>query len=747
MSVASVLNTRIVKHQKWNAKVMGAIWEKRGELDEGQLANIKGLYDNAKRHNRMNVSTFTYGYSKKTPMSRGGYGRIYGIEKGSMERVEKTLRHSLCAGIYWDIDMVNAQPTILSQMAGLRKVSAKWLKYYVENREMLLCDLSKRMGMTRGDVKEWVIKCLFGCKIPELRSLQKEMQELSLELRNEYGELYDMIKAEKEKNLVGAFLAYVAQTEECKCLRAMDDYFTKNKREVGVLNYDGCMVYVSENESEFPVALLRGCEKYIKDTCGYEISLIVKDMKCSPDFMSEKAKILRCSEVDDVYMTNQFIEKMNGRLVHDSDYGIMVYDEETGLWTSDENILRREIVDAKLVVETMDGIVNYSGFLYKQKNVMEQLPSLLSASNFFEETIDKSIGKLLFKDGIYDMRTREFTEGFDKNLVFSGRISRKFPRERDEKMIEEMNTLLFKDPFYETEHDVGIYLKQLLARGIAGEYRDKVSIWAIGETNSGKGVQTIALMKCFESFISTYNPNALLYNKNSGADEAKKLSWVYPIHNSRISIGNEVRPNGIIDSSVAKQITSGGDPVKLRKNFKDEEDRYVRATIMYLCNDMAKFDTIDDGLAGRIQLYEYKLSFVNKSSELLQPWERPAKSIKGLFDLDEYKNAYFWCIMDAYVDYKPNVPRAALASAELWIPKPKASFQNCLRDAGFEIVKGDNDIFTPFSVLKASLVEGGVARGMTDQAIGRELNKLGLLSDVIRIDGRTTNVRRGITRN
>jgi hypothetical protein len=286
-----------------------------------------------------------------------------------------------------------------------------------------------------------------------------------------------------------------------------------------------------------------------------------------------------------------------------------------------------------------------------------------------------------------------------------------------------------------------------LARGIAGEYRDKVSIWAIGETNSGKGVQTIALMKCFESFISTYNPNALLYNKNSGADEAKKLSWVYPIHNSRISIGNEVRPNGIIDSSVAKQITSGGDPVKLRKNFKDEEDRYVRATIMYLCNDMAKFDTIDDGLAGRIQLYEYKLSFVNKSSELLQPWERPAKSIKGLFDLDEYKNAYFWCIMDAYVDYKPNVPRAALASAELWIPKPKASFQNCLRDAGFEIVKGDYDIFTPFSVLKASLVEGGVARGMTDQAIGRELNKLGLLSDVVRIDGRTTNVRRGITRN
>ncbi len=607
MSSASVLSTKIVKHQQWNAKVMGEIWEKRGELDEGQLANIKGLYDNAKRHARLNVSTYTYGYSKKTAMSRGGYGRLYGMEKGSMERIEKTLRHSLCAGIYWDIDMVNAQPTILSQMARARNVSAKWLRYYVENREMLLSELSKRMGMSRGEVKEWVIKCLFGCKIPELGELQKEMRELSSELRNDYGELYDMIKAEKERNVVGAFLAYVAQTEECKCLRAMDDYFTKNKREVGVLNYDGCMVYIAENETEFPSALLRGCEKYIKDTCGYDIVLVVKDMKCSSDFKSGKTKILRCSEVDDVYMTRNFIEKMNGRLVHDSDYGIMVYDEETGLWTSDENVLRREIVDAKLVVEAMDGVVNYSGFLYKQKNIMDQLPSLLSASYFFENNIDKSIGKLLFKDGIYDMKTREFREGFDKDLVFSGRIGRNFPRERDEKMIEEMNKLLFKDPFYEAEQDVGVYLKQLLARGIAGEYRDKVSIWAIGETNSGKGVQTIALMKCFESFISTYNPNALLYNKNSGSDEAKKLSWVYPIHNSRISIGNEVRSNGIIDSSVAKQITSGGDPIKIRKNFKDEEDRYMRATIVYLCNDMAKFDTLDNAIADRIQLYEYKL--------------------------------------------------------------------------------------------------------------------------------------------
>ena len=45
---------------------MAAIWEKRGTLDPGQLANIKALYDNAKQHNRLNISTYTYFYSKNS---------------------------------------------------------------------------------------------------------------------------------------------------------------------------------------------------------------------------------------------------------------------------------------------------------------------------------------------------------------------------------------------------------------------------------------------------------------------------------------------------------------------------------------------------------------------------------------------------------------------------------------------------------------------------------------------------------
>jgi hypothetical protein len=237
-----------------------------------------------------------------------------------------------------------------------------------------------------------------------------------------------------------------------------------------------------------------------------------------------------------------------------------------------------------------------------------------------------------------------------------------------------------------------------------------------------------------------------LYNKNSGADEAKKLSWVYPIHNSRISIGNEVRPSGLLDISILKTLVSGGDLMPIRKNFQDEQFKKNRATLLYFCNDMAKFNATDNATVNRIKIYEYKLSFVDKPIADLEHWERQAVDIKHLFDTTEYQDAYFWCIMDAYATTRPIPPATALASAEEWVPTPNVSFKACLQAAGYQIMMGNEDAFTSFSELRDVLVADKVAIGMTDQAIGRELNKLGLKVDSKTIGGKTIKGRRFIMR-
>jgi hypothetical protein len=120
--------------------------------------------------------------------------------------------------------------------------------------------------------------------------------------------------------------------------------------------------------------------------------------------------------------------------------------------------------------------------------------------------------------------------------------------------------------------------------------------------------------------------------------------------------------------------------------------------------------------------------------------------MKNLFDDDDYKNAYFWIIMDAYMTRCPSPPQTALASAKEWIPTPRTTILSCLLGAGYQIVKGSDDVYVPFSELKEVLRSGGVISGLTDQAIGRELNKLGLESSDIRINGKKTTIRKYIVK-
>jgi len=740
----STVFTPIIKKQQWNPKVMASIWAKRDTLDVQQLAHIKALYDNAKRHNRYDISTFTYSHSNKSSISRMGYGRLYSKEKGSLEKIEKTLRQSLCAGIYWDVDIVNAQPTILSQMAEKRDIKLNFLSYYVSNRESLLNHCMKLYSMTRDDVKEWIIKCMFGSNIPELDCLQKELKQLSNQLRGEYEVLYEHIVKQKESNIVGTFLAYVAQTEECRCLLLMNDFFTDKDRSVDVLCYDGCMIRVIDNEKEFPVELLRECEEYILKVTGYKIKLDIKPLVCSPDF-SGNTKLIRKENIDDVFMANKFINHMKNNLIRDSNNDIMVFDSDKGLWSSNIDDLREAIINANLIEETIDGSVNYSGFVYKQDAIIKMLPAMLPSLNFCENTVDKGIAKLLLKDGLYDMKTKSFTNEYDRDIYFTGKIDRSYS-ERNEELIKEVDKLLFQDPFKGTEQDVGVYLKQLLARGIAGHYYDKTLIIAIGESNAGKGVLSIALEKTFNSYISSFNPNVFHYNKNSSQDEAKKLAWVYSIHNSRIAIGNEAKPIGVLDSGIIKSICSGGDLIPIRKNFMDEENKRNRSTPILFCNDLPPFYPLETAITNRVKVIEYKLTFVEKKeNEVLEQWERRANpNIKNLFDSQEYQDAFFWCIMDSYCEQRPVPPSTSLMSANEWVPAPKKTFIDALNDAGFQIVKGNEDAYVPFSDIKAALKEQGVCNGMSDQAIGRELNKLGLNIDEKRIDGKVTKIRKFI---
>ncbi len=731
----------LTKKQPWDGSAMVQIWKQRELYDSSQMKILKHLITNAKENSFRNTSVVTYTYPD-SPIGRLRMGRLVAHSKGSLERVKKVYRHALCTNLYWDIDMINAQPTILCQLAKRLDIPVKNLEHYVKNREEVLQKMIDHYTITRDEAKEWIIKCLFGAKLPELQFLQDELQQLTSALGIKYPLLFNLVDEMRDENKLGTFLAYVAQTEECKCLLAMNKYFESIGRNVSVLAYDGCMVLKSEGESQFPEQCLRDCEAFIFQSTRYSIKLAIKEMTIPAEFQGGPSVFYK-EDIDDKYMTEKFIKHMGENIKHDTKKGIIIYDSVTGMWKGETEDIRKAIVSSNLVEHVLDGCVNYSGFVQKQDLILKQLPSLVRSESFVDTAILRSIGKLLFSNGIYTMATRSFTEGFDSSIYFSGAVDFPYSSVRNREIEAYVNKLFFEDPFLSEEQAVGEYLKKLIARGLGGFYSDKTIVISVGSSNSGKSVLFSILQNIFGTNCENFNMNAFRYQKNSTQDEAKKGSWIIPFYMKRCAFGSESSRLGIFDSNILKTVIGNGDRIKVRSNFVDEYSIYNMATLFLACNDIPTFFPLDDAICNRIKIIEYKLTFVQTPKE---SFERQRVNLDTMFLDQTYKDALVHVLMDAFEPSQPAPCAISLSSAKAWVPNPMSSFREALENNGYAIDTHDDSIYVPYSELKKVLVGAEVAKAMSDTAIGRELSKIGLESYDVKISGKKVKVRKFIKR-
>jgi hypothetical protein len=91
----------------------------------------------------------------------------------------------------------------------------------------------------------------------------------------------------KKPNFLRSAMAHVLQTEECKCLLAMDRSLSKRGYSLDVLIHDGGLV-ARKDDAEIPEDILRAVEDDIKKTTDYTIRLAVKPMHTTIQFQDEK---------------------------------------------------------------------------------------------------------------------------------------------------------------------------------------------------------------------------------------------------------------------------------------------------------------------------------------------------------------------------------------------------------------------------------------------------------------------------
>lgn len=251
------------------------------------LKSKKLLRKYLKQKDGDNAFRVTYDFST---YALEGYGRLF-VHKGcGLQSFKKDVRNFVAGEYYHDIDMVNAQPTLLLNLFKAMKVDCPNLQVYVDKREQVLA----KFGLD----KHWVIKYLNtsspGYAAPkffeEIHDQIYGTLVLILQKHASYSKLWTHIKRSRHKdykdNREGSFVSYIVHTMENLVLEKLMEFLHSKGCRVEVMIFDGCLILRIHSLTD---RLLREAEAAVADQLRLQVRFAEKDMTVSKEFMEAVA--------------------------------------------------------------------------------------------------------------------------------------------------------------------------------------------------------------------------------------------------------------------------------------------------------------------------------------------------------------------------------------------------------------------------------------------------------------------------
>lgn len=672
------------------------------ELEEETRNQLKA-YFSKKEDGSISVN---YNYSRNLVDK----GRLYAQNSLSLQNLKREIRHELARDIYRDIDMVNAHPTLILQFCKKNKIECAQLEEYVKNREKILKKIMDFYEITREQAKKLMLRLCYLGKIaietddevedfePEkkmklLLAFQQEMKDIASAVCKIESAIFKLVEKDKTKShKKSATLSIVAQILENNCLMAMKDFFMKKKIKVGVLCFDGMMIDKSCTGNN----ILRDCESYVKTKTGYIIKLEEKEM--NSEFPYELPEYSIYVESDKEAQERLF--EIEGKEKFKFCKGqLYVFNEKTGMYdTSIESLYHYIIKNADyLNVVTDSKTESYGKSSVLMKRMVPFVKTAALDDEWLEKKANSSLGYLLFKNGIYNMRKGTFTEGFNSRIIFLNSIPWNYsPKIQDE--VDYAYKISFKRLFKNPKPMIAA-----IARALAGDISIKKLYLCPGKTNAGKSFLTKMLKNAFGGYVGHFNAESFAYTSSKDTkDEAAKMRWALLLRFCRILLSNEVNMKKSLDGNCIKKHSSGGDEITARTHGKEEVQFKPHYTIFCMMNDIPKIEPMDEAVVKRLEYIEFPFKFVDEDEKDKKPYYKlkdlglDKKILKASFI-----RGFIHIILDGYKDYLENgMPEFDKEVKENWTSENKQGTQiiDILKEH-YEITN-DNDDTVPLQDIK-----------------------------------------------
>lgn len=248
-------------------------------VSEDELATLQAYVKAAKYTSTQYSRDVVYKLGKNGELHQ--LGRWYARGR-SLQNMPRNLRNLLAGPYYVDVDMVNAQPTLLLQVCEMNGWPCEALRGYVENREALLQDVMRALSCSRDDAKEKATAIVFGSTATPpvaLLPLATELRSTLLSVQAANPKAAAMLASKRGSvNLSGCVTAYVLQTIERACVDEMRASLARRGYDMGCIIHDGGLVRKHGDETELPDDILRAVEEDICASTRFRVKLLCKPM-------------------------------------------------------------------------------------------------------------------------------------------------------------------------------------------------------------------------------------------------------------------------------------------------------------------------------------------------------------------------------------------------------------------------------------------------------------------------------------
>jgi len=637
------------------------------------------------------------------------YGRVLPKQALGLFNIRRELRHTLAHKNYIDIDIENCHPVLLLQICEANDIPCEYLKKYVMERDAILEEVKRMYAVERDAAKTLFIQLMYfgsfnswfndvdrtnnsGQPLTDkptqfISSFSKELQQIGGEIVSKNKELATQIKKKKEEqkrkyNEKGTVCSYHLQEYECQILEAVylfcvkKKYITKNSV---VLCADGLMI----PKEHYNPKILDELTTLIKQELGFTLKFTMKPLDKGytdkqlqeAQLPEEEAQLLLLDDgVKNDHEAAHVVFSLYPHWVCCDDE-LFVFDKETGLWSSKEQAHLKVInkLDKylfQLVPTKDDGFKvsqkGYGNSTSLQRQMIPQLMSMCRNDNWMKEVESTSLGKLLFMDGWLNLRTNEFHETFDPNILFMYRIPMNYSQTEDAEYMDRIKNLLFITPLGTEE---GEFLLLSIARAIAGD-RLKRLLFGLGGTDGGKSTVTKALTNSFGEYVSVFNAENLIYNQNS-SDEAAKLRWCFLLRHTRLIISNELKKDKELDGNSIKKVSSGGDTLVGRVHGGLETKFTPQFNCFILANDLPKITPYDDAVNKRVNIVRFSKTFID--GEPTNEFQlKKDVNIEVELETKKFQFNFMKLIINRYVEFIKGgkvdvIPQAVLNAKVDWI--------------------------------------------------------------------------------